>query len=88
MSRKLLYLMFALLVSVIVALPQVADARGGGGRGGGGGHGFGGGGHGFGGFHFGGHGLARTVRSNDILQVSDAAGEPVDAGDNRHVPFS
>jgi hypothetical protein len=32
--------------------------------------------------------LARTVRSNDILQVSDAAGEPVDAGDNQHVPFS
>src|SRR5580704_6281858 len=29
--------------------------------------------------------LARTVRSNDILQVSDAAGEPVDAGDNQHV---
>ena len=24
--------------------------------------------------------LARTVRSNDILQVADAAGEPVDAG--------
>ena len=68
-SRKLLYLMFALLVSVIVALPQVADARGGGGRGGGGGHGGGGhgfgggghgfGGHGFGGFHgFGGHRIA------------------------------
>jgi hypothetical protein len=53
-SRKLLYLMFALLVSVVVALPQVADARGGG-RGGGGGHG--GGGHGFGGFHVGGHGF-------------------------------
>jgi hypothetical protein len=53
-SRKLLYLMFALLVSVVVALPQVADARGGG-RGGGGGHG--GGGHGFGGFHLGGHGF-------------------------------
>src|SRR5208282_3609071 len=56
-SRKLLYLIFALLVSVIVAMPQVADARGGGGRGGGGGHGFGGGGHGFGGFHLGGHGF-------------------------------
>jgi hypothetical protein len=32
--------------------------------------------------------LARTVRSNDILQVADAAGEPVDAGDHQHVPFS
>jgi hypothetical protein len=32
--------------------------------------------------------LARTVRTNDILQVADAAGEPVDAGDNQHVPFS
>jgi hypothetical protein len=32
--------------------------------------------------------LARTVRSNDILQVADAGGEPVDAGDNQHVPFS
>jgi hypothetical protein len=54
-KRKLLYLMFAMLVAVVVALPQVADARGGGGRGGGG-HGFGG--HGFGGHGFGGHGLA------------------------------
>jgi hypothetical protein len=26
--------------------------------------------------------------SNDILQVADAAGEPVDAGDHQHVPFS
>jgi hypothetical protein len=32
--------------------------------------------------------LARTVRSSDILQVAHAAGEPVDAGDNQHVPFS
>src|ERR1700734_3846346 len=57
--RKLLYLMFAMLVAVVVALPQVADARGGGHGGGGhggGGHGFGG--HGFGGHGFGGHGFA------------------------------
>jgi hypothetical protein len=54
-SRKLIYLMFAMLVAVVVALPQVADARGGG-RGGFGGHGFGG--HGFGGHGFGGHGFA------------------------------
>jgi hypothetical protein len=32
--------------------------------------------------------LARMVRSNDILQVADAAGDPVDAGDHQHIPFS
>jgi hypothetical protein len=51
---QLLYLMFAMLVAVLVALPQVADARGG--RGGGGG-GHGGGGHGFAGHAVGGHGF-------------------------------
>jgi hypothetical protein len=53
-SRKLLYLMFAMLVAGFMTLPQAADARGGGGHGGGGhgGGGHGGGGHGFGGHRF------------------------------------
>jgi hypothetical protein len=52
MKSKLILALLSL--SIIVALPGLADARGGGGGGGGGGHGGGGGG---GGFHGGGGGF-------------------------------